>query len=128
MNAVTPFDTASTPVIAAQPLANAFSSSQMREVLHGRGHRRWRGRDRDRVPMRRDGVHNAHNDRGQQRPHKQERRQHEHKARFLHAPQIDDHNDGQDHQAKRKLVRMQRGTALTSAVTPAEIPTAAVRT
>ena len=126
-NAITPFDTASTPVIAAHPLENAFISIHMPRYFTvcgsaggiaatGTG---WKPADHCLV--------HAHADHGQQRPDKQERRQHERRARVPHPAHVHQRQHRQNQQAEPQRMRLQARNAEVTAVTPAEIPTAAVR-
>ena len=71
----------------------------------------------------------AEGDHGQQAEDEQIGRDKKDAAGFAHAPEIDQRDDNQDCQAySQRMLSAARASAEISAPTPAEMPTAAVRT
>ena len=87
-NAGTPFDTASTPVIAVQPLENAVSSRNSVSGWNVDGDRLG---DRQRLHRAADDVPRAEADERQRGDDEEVRRDREDVARFANAAQIADH-------------------------------------
>src|SRR5580704_2386319 len=84
--ALTPFETASTPVIAAHPLEKTFSSSQnVTAAVAGKMRNRFH---RSGVSAGRERLHHPNPDHGEQATHKKPRRNHEHHSGLAHSPQV----------------------------------------
>ena len=130
-NAMTPLDTASTPVMAAQPLENAFMMSQMNAKptkwpVAGLG----AGMAASGVGMTAcgEGLYSPDDDQDDERPDEKEGRQDEGCSGVLYAAQV-------HHRASMARMIRQSGRVYgirldsteVTAVTPAEMPTAAVR-
>jgi hypothetical protein len=98
----TPLLTASTPVIAVQPLAKARMSSHRLAAPPGRGARA--GMRRRRVPAGERRLHAADRDDREERRDEQVRRQEEREPRLARAAQVDDREEHEDDEAQRERV------------------------
>src|ERR1044072_6762679 len=103
-NAPTPLLTASTPVIAVQPLANALISSQRVAGATAAGSGGGGGTGAGGLPACQNRLHDPDQNRGAQRPDEHVGWQCEGEPGFLDSAQVDDGHEGEDAQGDRKSV------------------------
>ncbi len=104
--ALTPFETASTPVMAVHPLAKTLARTQ-RESMDP-AHRQARGLDqRYRMSASRENPHRSNHNHKQQRADEKVSRDEESTACILDAAHVDQRKDEQDSEAERERVRLQ---------------------
>ena len=125
--AVTPLLTASTPVIAVQPLANARIKTHRLTAVVAAGSVAG-GSTGTGWPLAKTVLTTPIAKTAKQREDEQIGRSHECQPRLANPTQVDDRDQEQNRQTERQRVGLQVRQADTRAPTPAEIPTATTST
>ena len=106
--ALTPLETASTPVMAVQPLAKTLSSSQRESIDAADGQVR-RSDDRDGMAVGENRANGSDDDDEEQRADEEVGGDEEGRAGVLGAAHVDEGEDGEDEQAEGERVWLELG-------------------
>ena len=107
-NAMTPLLTASTPVMAVQPLAKARIKIQRLPAICGSGNSAG-GHNRRRVATGRECLEHAVGQHGKQADDEQVGRNHKRNSRLAHAAEVDNREQCQDRQTENQGVGLEPG-------------------